>query len=172
MKDMLTLTLAPTSSTTSSSLTTIRFDEPDAARFEAQSALPLLPRLLTLPLETLLRLLTQFLAEDSLRDDLLGALAETLCAHIDQQVLQQTRFSLQGALKMEEIVRALQTCFARHSSQATLNVRHKFARVREVLSVLTSADAASATSNAASFGSFVHVTQNEVEALLLLRTDL
>lgn len=78
----------------------------------------------------------------------------------------QTTFRFAGALKLEEVVRALSTLFARYS---TVPVRGKFARLREVLLVLTS----DSTTPASIFTeNFTQLTSNEVEAFISLRVDI
>jgi hypothetical protein len=77
----------------------------------------------------------------------------------------QTTFRFAGALKLEEIVRALTALFGRHSS---VPVRGRFSRLREVMLVLTSDS--TATSNMIA-DSFTQLTANEVDAFISLRLD-
>lgn len=148
----------------------IRFDERDPLDFEAQSALTLLPKLLTLPLETTVRIVTTGLSDTS-RDVLIGQLADMCCEQIEQFV-HTTTFALPGALKLEEFVRVLSALFARHSSTP---VRGKFARLREIMSILTLAEIPSATSSSEELlalqDSYAHVSAPEAEAFLMLRVD-
>jgi hypothetical protein len=88
----------------------------------------------------------------------------------------QTSFRFAGALKLEEIVRALSSVFGRHSS---LPVRAHFSRLREVMLVLT-ADASTISTGAggqvggagAFTENFSQLTASEVEVFLSLRLDV
>jgi hypothetical protein len=148
----------------------LRFDERDPLAFEAQSALTLLPKLLTLPVETMVRITTTGLSETN-RDLLIGQLADATCEQIEQFV-HQTTFALPGALKLEEFVRLLSTLFGRHASSP---IRGKFARLREILSILTLAEIPSSLSAPEELlalqDSHAHVSAAEAEAFLLLRVD-
>lgn len=147
----------------------IHFAERDPLAFEAQSALTLLPKLLTLPLETVVRLTTTGLS-DANRDLVVGYLADACCEQLEQFV-HQTTFALPGALKLEEFVRVLAGLFGRHASTP---IRGKFARMREIMSILTLAELP-ATGGGELLGglqdSYAHVTAQEAEAFLLLRVD-
>lgn len=140
----------------------IRFDERDFA-FESQPVLVLLPKIVTVPFETLVGLYTFGLSETN-KDMIVGMLADACCEKLEQFVY-QTTFSAAGALKLEEIVRALGSLFSRHASSP---VRGKFARLREIMQVLTVDES---SRMAVSADSFTHLTANEVDALLGLRID-
>jgi hypothetical protein len=71
---------------------------------------------------------------------------------------------MSGALKLEEIVRALSSLFNRHTS---VPIRGKFARLREIVMVLTADNCESAVSS-----NFATLTLNEVEAFFGLRIDV
>ncbi len=62
----------------------VRFDEPDAV-FDNQPALNLLPKVLTLPLETLVNICT-FNSSDRNKDVIVGLLAEACCDKCEQFV--------------------------------------------------------------------------------------
>ena len=71
----------------------VRFDEPDSA-FDHQPALNLLPKVLTLPFETLVNI-SSFGMSDRNRDVVVGLLAESCCEKCEQFILQvmTTRFA-------------------------------------------------------------------------------
>mmetsp|Transcript_50015 Transcript_50015/g.87331 ORF Transcript_50015/g.87331 Transcript_50015/m.87331 type:complete len:265 (-) Transcript_50015:71-865(-) len=140
----------------------IRFDESDSA-FDSQPALNLLPRLLTLPLETIVNICTFNLSERN-KDMIVGLLADACCERLEHFIT-QTTFRFAGALKLEEIVRSVSSLFSRFSS---VPVRGRFSRLREVMLVLT---ADSATPTSAIADSFTQLTSSEVEAFLVLRLD-
>ncbi len=79
-------------------------------------------------------------------------------------LFRQNSFSFAGALKLEEVVRALTALFSRYSS---VPVRGKFSRLREVLLVLTSEGGASLVTD-----NFTQLTAGEVESFAALRVDL
>ncbi len=101
----------------------------------------------------------------------------------------QTHFSFAGALKYDEIIRAVNSVFTRYSS---VPIRSKFSRLREAMLVLTW-DPSMTTSGAAGFkssspaqplsmstvaativsgDSFSILNINDVERLLSLRVDM
>lgn len=67
---------------------------------------------------------------------------------------------------MEEVIRALSLLFTRYS---TLPVRGKFARLREIMLVLT---ADSSTPSLSLAENFSQLTATEVESFLNLRVDI
>jgi len=64
----------------------IRFDESDGA-FDSQPALNLLPRLLTLPLETIVNICTFNLSERN-KDMIVGLLADACCERLEHFITQ------------------------------------------------------------------------------------
>jgi hypothetical protein len=79
----------------------------------------------------------------------------------------KTNFRFSGALKLEEIVRALSAMFTRFSSSP---VRGKFSRLRELMLVLTS-DSSTPAAAAAVSENLTHLTASEVDVILALRVD-
>ncbi len=97
----------------------------------------------------------------------------SLSANCCFSLLTQTNFRFAGALKFEEVVRALSSMFSRYSS---VPMRGKFSRLREILLVLTS-DSGTSSGGPASGGglitdNFTQLTAAEVEAFVALRVDL
>lgn len=138
----------------------VRFDLADD-KFEMQPALPLLPRALVSPLETLLEVCTFNLSERN-KDIMVGKLADA-CSERVEHFVSQTSFRFAGALKLEECIRAIVSVFTRASSSP---IRGKFSRLREIMSVLTS------DMSAGMFGdNFTCLTANEVVAFQSLRMD-
>lgn len=76
----------------------------------------------------------------------------------------QTTFRFAGALKLEEIIRALTTLFSRYSA---VPVRARFSRLREIMLVLTS----DVGSGSVFSDNFTHLTASEIEAFVSLRMD-
>jgi hypothetical protein len=155
----------------------LRFEDKDSV-FDKQPILVLLPKILTVPFETIVSLLTFGLSERN-KDFLVGLLADSCSEKVEAFLNQvfvfcfisnnnciyfsiiQNNFSLAGALKMEEIVRALSSLFTKHASSP---VRGKFSRLREIMLVLTAENIEYARSE-----NFTNLTANEVEAFFGLR---
>jgi hypothetical protein len=139
----------------------LRLELPDD-QFEAQPAVALLPRAVTAPFDTLIDACTWSLSETN-KDRMVGLLADACCERLEHFVTQSS-FGFAGALKLEECVRALSAVFARHSSSP---VRARFARLREIMLILTSdASAPSAVLTDSST-----LTNSEVQAFLALRVE-
>ena len=136
----------------------LRFDLPDDA-FRQQPALPLYPKLVVAALESMLGVLTTNLSETN-KDFMVGLLADVLSERLEH-FISQTTFRFAGALKFEEIARALTTLLSRSSQQP---IRNKFSRLREVLLVLTSEGGGG--------GDYNLLTVSEVAAVAGLRLDL
>ena len=68
----------------------IRFDEADST-FDNQPALNLLPKLLTLPFETLIGICTHNLSEKN-KDMMVGLLADACCERIEHFITQVVMF--------------------------------------------------------------------------------
>lgn len=148
----------------------LRLDEADEDLFEAQPILrlSLLPRALLIPLETLL-LMTTAGGSEAHCDLLVTLLADALAEQLEA-FIQLSSFSLCGALKLEEIVRALASLFSRHSAggHGSGGVRSRFSRLREIMQVLT---VASVHEVSVAHENFAHITGTEAEGLLSLRVD-
>lgn len=138
----------------------ISFRESDA-RFDQQANLFLLPRVYIIPLENLLYILTCGLSE-KVKDLVVGLAAECCCERLEA-FIRQTSFSFSGAMKMEEIVRAVMATFTRYSSTS---VRTRFARLKEVMQVLTSASLSDSLNE-----NYTMLTAQEVEAVFALRVE-
>jgi len=139
----------------------IRLELPDD-KFEAQPAVALLPRAVTAPLDTLVDVCSWGLSEAN-KDRLVGLLTDVCCERIEHFIT-QTSFGFAGALKLEECVRAISAVFAKHSSSP---VRARFARLREIMLILTSdASAPSAVLTDSST-----LTNSEVQSFLALRVE-
>lgn len=72
----------------------IRFDETDSA-FDAQPALNLLPRILTLPLETIVNICTFNLSERN-KDLIVGLLADACCERLEHFITQVNLLALKS----------------------------------------------------------------------------
>jgi hypothetical protein len=132
-------------------------------------------------------LLTEHITDEDRRDHLVEGIAEQV-VEIWEQFIHHTTFSLAGAMKLDEILRAMMSIFQRH---ATVPLRRKFGKLREMMLILTSdADSLSSmyqqqqqqqqqshqahsqamSNDLLSQQNFIHLTPAEVEAVLLLRT--
>ena len=138
----------------------VKFDLDDE-KFDAQPAVGLLPKLLVTPFEMLLSMCTSGLSEAN-KELMVGLLADACCERFEHYVTTST-FRFAGALKFEECVRAISATFNRFGS-----VRGKFARLREVMLVLTSD---TSSPGALLVNTFSHLTANETLAFLALRQD-
>ena len=140
----------------------IKFDLPDEA-FETQASLTVAPAALTRAIEMIIDMTIMVLTEAN-RDILLGLLAEQFCDRLEGYITTQT-FQFCGALKMEECVRAVITCFNQKAGPG-LSLRAKFGRLKEVMMVLTS----DVISGATFADSLAQLTCKEAEVFLGLRT--
>lgn len=96
-----------------------------------------------------------------------AALESSTISFVLPRLIPQTSFRFAGALKFEELVRSLGALLGRHSG---LPVRGKFARLREVLQVIT-AEGPPQSRGGRAADSFTHLTAAEVDALAALRVD-
>eukprot|EP01042_Synura_sphagnicola_P000548 gene548-590_t len=146
-------------------------------QFDLQPALSLLPKALLAPFEMMLTICMTTLSDPN-KELVVGLLAEACCERLER-FISQSRFHFAGALKMEECVRALTALFSKHSA---VSVRGRFARLREILLVLTSD--LSSTASASPSGSnsdislqipsdsFVLLNLHEIKLFASLRLDI
>ena len=112
----------------------IKLDMPDD-KFESQRGLAALPIALVKVMEVIIDMCTTSLSETN-RGVLISLLAEQMAERLELFVTQHS-FHFCGALKMEECVRAIIAAFNQRAPVGA-SLRPKFARIREIMMVLTS----------------------------------
>ncbi len=104
-----------------------RFDLAET-EFDTQPTLSLLPKLLTIPIDTIIGICTTGLSESN-KDLMVSLLAESASDELINYI-SLTTFRFPGALKFEELSRSVTSIFMRASSAP---IRGKFSRLREIL---------------------------------------
>lgn len=137
----------------------IRFDLSDE-QFEGQYGVEMQPQVLINALEIIIEVCIAAVPENT-KDVVVGHLAEICCDKFERFIT-QTTFCFSGAIKMEECVRGVINTLNKYSGTS---IRSKFARIREITTVITDNTGTIATQ----MDQFNFLTAAEVAAFASLR---